>query len=290
MSKQKRVIAMHDISCVGKCSLTVALPIISAAGVECSLFPTAVLSTHTGGFENYTLCDLSDKLMPILNHWKSLNLSADAVYTGYLASLEQIAVAENLFDYFKNDKCTVFVDPVMADNGRMYAGFDKSFAEAMARLCSKADVITPNITEAALMLGEPFREGPYTREYIENLLKKLSSICRGKIILTGVYFDEHNIGAAAYDNLSNDICFCMSRRIPGSVHGTGDIFASVLVGALLNYVPLKKSVQIAADYVADCIKRTVDSGSEKRYGVNFEAGIGALITMINSSLNSDNKQ
>lgn len=288
MSKQKRVIAMHDISCVGKCSLTVALPIISAVGVECSLFPTAVLSTHTGGFENYTFCDLSDNLMPILNHWKSLNLSADAIYTGYLASLEQIAVAENLFDYFKKDKCTVFIDPVMADNGKMYSGFDESFAKAMAKLCSKADIITPNITEAALMLGEPFREGPYTREYIENLMKKLSSICRGKIILTGVYFDEHSIGAAAYDNLSNDISFCMGKRIPGSIHGTGDVFTSVLVGALLNDVPLKNAVQIAADYVADCIKRTVGSGSEKRYGVNFEAGLGKLVTLINHYSNRDN--
>lgn len=285
MNKQKRVVAMHDISCVGRCSLTVALPLLSAAGLECSLFPTAVLSTHTGGFENYTFCDLTPELMPILNHWKTLNLTADAVYTGYLASSEQISLAKNLFEYFKKDDNIIFVDPVMADNGKMYAGFDKSFAADMANLCSEADVITPNVTEAAFMLDEPFTEGPYSREYIENLLKKLSSICKGKIILTGVYFDEQNIGAAAYDSTTGKTDYCFGKRLPASVHGTGDVFASVLLGALLNDVPLKNAVQIAVDYVAICIERTLSEKTERRYGVNFEANIAKLIAAIDENAN-----
>ncbi|MEG1497729.1 MAG: bifunctional hydroxymethylpyrimidine kinase/phosphomethylpyrimidine kinase, partial [Clostridiales bacterium] len=158
MERQKRVVAIHDISCVGKCSLTVALPILSAMGVETSIIPTAVLSTHTGGFEGYTYRDLTEDIMPIVNHWQTLDLQVDAVYTGFLGSFEQIDLMKQIFKTFKNTDNLIFVDPVMADNGVMYASFSPDFAQGMASLCSKADIIVPNITEACFMVGEEYKE------------------------------------------------------------------------------------------------------------------------------------
>lgn len=272
---QKRVVAIHDISCFGKCSLTVALPIISAAGIETAVIPTAVLSTHTGGFKNYTVRDLSEDIVPIARHWKSEGITADAVYTGYLCSKEQIYLAMEAARLISRKDTVIITDPVMADNGRLYSGFTPDYPDFMLKLCSAADIITPNITEAALMLGVKYREGPYDSDYINALLEGLFVKTHSKIVLTGVCFDEKKIGAAVYDGENRAYVF--SEKMNGAYHGTGDIFASTLTAALMNGRSLKASAQIAANFTAACIKKTMEDKTDPRYGVRFEAQIPLLI-------------
>ncbi|MDR1065414.1 MAG: bifunctional hydroxymethylpyrimidine kinase/phosphomethylpyrimidine kinase, partial [Oscillospiraceae bacterium] len=173
---RKRVAAIHDISGFGKCSLTVALPILSAAGIECSVIPTAVLSTHTGGFTGYTYRDLTEDILPVFRHWQSIGLTFDAGYSGFLGSPEQLEIVAGIFGEMKNGGAMIVVDPVMADDGKLYSTFDAAFPDGMRRLCAGADVIVPNITEAALMTGAEYKAGPYTREYIEKLLARLGGI------------------------------------------------------------------------------------------------------------------
>ncbi len=273
---QKRVLAIHDISCVGKCSLTVALPIISAAGVECSGMPTAVLSTHTGGFTGFTYRDLTEDLVPIEEHWKTLGIAFDGIYTGFLGSFEQIDIVSKIFDEMGKGS-VIFVDPVMADNGELYRIFPANFPQGMRRLCAKADLILPNITEAVLMLGEDYRDGPYTREYIEGLLRRLSAIGPAKVVLTGVFFEEGRIGAAAYDAEKDETSYSFSERVPGYYHGTGDIFSSVVVSCVMNGLPLSEAAAIAVDFTYRSIVRTYEAGTDVRFGVNFEAGIPKLL-------------
>lgn len=280
MERQKRVIAIHDISCVGKCSLTVALPILSAVGVETSILPTAVLSTHTGGFEGYTYRDLTDDVMPIVEHWKTLNLKVDGIYTGFLGSFEQIDMMKQIFETFKKEGTLVLVDPVMADNGEMYALFSKDFAKGMASLCAKADIIVPNITEACFMLGEVYKEPPYDKAYIENLLHKLHNLGPKKVVLTGVAFEENQLGAAAYDSETDTIDYVFADRIQGYYHGTGDVFGSALLGALMNGATLKRSTEVAVAYTVGCIHRTYEAKTDIKYGVDFEREIPNLIRLL----------
>ncbi len=273
MKHQKRTMAVHDISCFGKCSLTVALPILSAAGIETSVIPTAVLSTHTGGFTGYTFRDLTDDIPAIARHWKSLRLTFDAVYTGYLGSPRQLKIVSDLIDEFRGPETLVCVDPVMADNGRLYPAFGPDFPAGMAKLCSKADLIVPNLTEAALLLGEKYREGPYRKEEIENLLRRLSALGPRRAVLTGVWFRPGKLGCAAYDAADGKTSYAMADKIPGFYHGTGDIFASALLGALLNGLPLDKAAQSAVDFTSGAIRRTFEAGTDSRFGVDFEDGI-----------------
>ncbi len=277
MQKQKRVAAIHDISGFGKCSLTVALPILSAAGIETAVMPTAVLSTHTGGFEGYTYRDLTGDMRPIAQHWKSLGLEFDAIYSGFLGSFEQIAIVMKFIETFRRDGAIVLVDPAMADNGAMYPVFNMNFAGEMAKLCAKADIIVPNMTEAAFLLGEEYRKRPYTKEYIEELLNKLSAIGPTKVVLTGVTFDEDRLGAASYDKISGEISYAFSSAISGNYHGTGDIFASAMLAAYLNGHSLANSAQIAVDFTCGSIQRTKKAETDERFGVNFEAGLPELI-------------
>ncbi|MFA5449495.1 MAG: pyridoxamine kinase [Clostridia bacterium] len=277
MNAQKRVMALHDISCFGRCSLTVALPIISAVGYETAVIPTAVLSTHTGGFENYTYRDLTEDIEPIARHWQSLSLGFDAIYSGFLGSFRQIEIVKTLFEDFKTEDNIILVDPVMGDNGKLYSVFSKDFPQGMRTLCQNADIIVPNITEAVLMLDEEYREGPYTQSYIEILLKKLAAIGAKKVVLTGVYFDDIDLGAASYDAESGLVSYSFSKRIEGYYHGTGDVFGSALLGALLSDKPLETAVKIAVDFTTASIARTKAAGTDVRFGVNFEEGLGALI-------------
>ncbi len=274
-TNQKRVAAIHDISCFGKCSLTVALPIISATGVETAVIPTAVLSTHTGGFSGFTFRDLTDDILPVAEHWKKENIAVDSVYTGYLGSKEQVAIVMKAIEIIKAKDGLTVVDPVMADNGVLYGGFPEDFPMEMKKLCSVADIITPNITEACLMLGKTYKKGPYTKEYIEDILLGLSEITKGKIVLTGVWFDEEKIGAATYCNGETDYVF--SNRVDAAFHGTGDVFTSTVVGSLLNGKNLKEAAQIACDFTAGCIKYTKEHNPNMKYGVNFEAMLPSLI-------------
>ncbi|MCR5485624.1 MAG: pyridoxamine kinase [Clostridiales bacterium] len=277
MSTQKNVAAIHDISGIGKCSLTVALPIISAAGITTSIMPTAVLSTHTGGFHGYTYRDLTDDMRPFAKHWESLDVKFDAIYSGYLGSAEQIDIVCDFIDTFRKDGCCAVVDPAMADNGKMYALFDMSFAEKMASLCAKADIVVPNITEAAFILGEEYKEGPFTEKQIEDILYNLVDMGPSKVVLTGVYFDEKQIGAATFDRESGKISYEFSDRIPGFYHGTGDVFASALLAAYLKKEDLGKAARIAVDFVYGSIKRTREAGTDVRFGVNFEEGLEDFI-------------
>lgn len=272
MKRQKRVAAVHDISCFGKCSLTVALPIISAAGIETAVIPTAVLSTHTGGFTGFTYRDLTEDIEPIVKHWKSLDLKFDAIYTGFLGSFEQIEIVIRLFDEL-SENTLIVVDPVMADNGVLYKIFPSDFPKGMRKLCAKADVIIPNITEATLMLGEEYKEGPYDKAYIEGLLQRLGTIGAKKIVLTGVFFNDTELGAASYDVETKEIGYAFANRIEGYYHGTGDVFGSALVGALMNDKSLNDSMRIAVDLTVGSIIRTKEAGTDIRFGVNFEEGI-----------------
>lgn len=274
--QEKRVLAVHDISCVGKCSLTVALPIISAAGIECSGMPTAVLSTHTGGFTGYTYRDLTDDLIPIMNHWKTLDVRFDGIYTGFLGSFQQIDIVSRIFDEIGKN-AMIFVDPVMADNGELYKVFPKEFPQGMRKLCEKADLIMPNITEATLMLGEKYVDGPYTKDYIEGLLRRLAGMGPKKVVLTGVFFDDKHLGAAAYDAESDEVTYAFSDRIPGYFHGTGDIFGSVIVACVMDGLTLARANEIAVDFTYRSIVRTYEAKTDVRFGVNFEAGIPKLI-------------
>ena len=278
MLQQKRVAAIHDISGVGKCSLTVALPIISAAGVECSVLPTAVLSTHTGGFTGFTYRDLTADILPIVEHWQSLKLHFDAIYTGFLGSFEQIELVGQAFDRLAGLDTLIAVDPVMADNGQLYTIFDADFPPAMRRLCERAQLIMPNLTEAAFMLGEPYQEGPYTKDYIEGLLRRLAAaIPAENIVCTGVYFDDVQLGAAAYNRTADRVDYILGRKIPGSYHGTGDVFGSALIGALMRGKPLADACRIAIDFTIAGIDWTHQAGTELRYGVNFEANLPGYI-------------
>ena len=277
---QKRVLAIHDISCFGKCSLTVALPIISSTGLECTVMPTAVLSTHTGGFKGFTYRDLTDDLLPILEHWKTLNIGFDSIYTGFLGSFEQIDIVSTIFKELKKKDTLIVVDPVMADNGELYSIFSKDFPKGMRRLCEQADVIIPNMTEAALLLGEEYIKGPYTEEYIKGLLKRLGKINSKKIILTGVFFNNDHLGAASFDSLTGEISYSFHDLIPGYYHGTGDVFGSAVVSAMLNGAGLERANEIAVEFTAESIKKTNEAGTDIRFGVNFEEGLGKLIRII----------
>ena len=271
----KRILTIQDISCVGKCSLTVALPIISALGVETAVIPTAVLSTHTM-FNNFTFKDLTDEIIPITRHWKNENIQFDSIYTGYLGSIDQIDIIAALFDDFKTENNLIIVDPVMADNGKLYASFDQAFAAKMATLCAKADIIIPNITEASLMTGMEYKES-YDEAYIHEMLNRLADLGANISILTGVSYEEGILGVVGYDKINNEFYYYKHRKINTSYHGTGDIFASTMVGALGNGLTWKEAIPIAADYTARCIELTLADSKGKWYGVNFEEGIPYLL-------------
>lgn len=277
MNKQKRIAAIHDISCVGRCSLTVALPILSAAGFDTSVLPTAILSTHTGGFEGFTYRDLTEDIKPISDHWQSLNLHFDALYSGFLGSFEQIDLVADLFDKFKRPDTLIMVDPVMADNGVLYSIYSPEMAKGMTKLCAKADIIVPNLTEAAFLLEEEYVGEDYTQDYIETTLKKLSALGSNKVVLSGVSFESNKVGAAAYDSITGSVSYAFNDKIDGYFHGTGDVFGSALLSALLNNFPLAEATKIAVDYTHMCIYLTQKAEQEKRYGVCFEKAIPYLI-------------
>lgn len=273
--KQKRIMTIQDISCVGRCSLTVALPIISAAGIETSIIPTAVLSTHTGGFENYTYKDLTDQIVPITKHWEALGLTFDAIYTGYLGSFEQLDIVSGIFSKFKREDNFILVDPAMADGGQLYGGFSTEFPKGMAGLCAKADMIVPNITEAALMLDEEYIDEGYDEQYIEKLLKGLFALGPSGIILTGVSLEKGKLGIASYDG--EEIKYYFNNKTSGYFHGTGDVYASTFLAAYMKTNDLHKAAIIATDFTVKCIEATDAVGSERRYGVNFELCIPDLL-------------
>ena len=275
----KRILTVQDISCVGKCSLTVALPIISAMGVETAVLPTAVLSTHTQ-FSGFTFRDLTDDMLPAAEHWQKEKISFDAIYTGYLGSERQIDIVSDIFGKFKGENTTIIVDPAMADNGALYKGFKSGFPAAMFKLCGKADIILPNLTEAAFMLGVPYPGDRYDESYIRNMLVELTSSGARTAVLTGVSFAENELGVMAYDSVAGKYFSYFSEKLPASFHGTGDIFASAFSGALCGGNSVEESLKIAVDYTVECIRVTIGSGSDCWYGVEFEKCIPFLVRRI----------
>lgn len=271
----KKVLTIQDISCVGQCSLTVALPIISACGHETCVLPSAVLSTHTGGFKGYTFRDLTDDMPDIRAHWEKEGIKFDTIYTGYLGSTKQIDYVKDIFASVAKEEAFKVVDPAMADNGNLYYGFDLNFVAAMRSLCAAADYVVPNITEAAFLCDVEFkRDGEYGREYIDTLIKKLLAIGCKNIILTGVSYEAGKTGIVVFEN--GEYSYYEHAKLPNSCHGTGDIYASAFVGALTRGNSAYDSSRIAAEYTLECIKETAKLDNHW-YGAAFELAIPKLI-------------
>ena len=278
----KKILTIQDISCLGKCSLTVALPVISAMGVETVILPTAVLSTHTM-FKNFTVKDLTDQLIPIVSHWKSEGVTFDAIYTGYLGSAEEIEITKKIFDMFKTDDTLIFIDPVMADNGKLYPAFDMEYAKLNAGLCGQADIIVPNITEASFMTGMEYKT-EYDEDYIKEMLDRLAKLGAKVVVLTGVSLSEGQTGIYGLDTRTGEHFIYQNERVDAAYHGTGDIFASVAVGALTRGLSMEKAFALAADYTADTIRVTKSDPKEPWYGVNFEETIPQLVSRLSVDL------
>ncbi len=273
----KKILTIQDISCVGQCSLTVALPIISACGVEGCVLPSAVLSTHTGGFTGYTFRDLTEDMPNIKEHWKKENIKFDAIYTGYLGSKKQIEYVAEFFDETGTEDCVKIVDPAMADNGNLYYGFDMEFVESMKGLCAKADYVLPNITEACFLTGVEYKT-EYDRAYVDLLIEKFVAMGCKNIIFTGVSYEKGRTGVVVFEN--GEYTYYEHEKLENSCHGTGDIYASAFTGALMRGKTAYEAAKIAADYVVECIKYTATLDNHW-YGAAFEPVLGKLITAIN---------
>lgn len=273
----KKILTIQDISCVGQCSLTVALPILSACGIETCILPSAVLSTHTAGFSGYTFRDLTEDMPKIAEHWRKEQICFDAIYTGYLGSKQQIAYVAELFAHTLNEGGVTIVDPAMADNGALYPGFDAAFVEAMKGLCAKADYVVPNVTEACFLTNMEYRES-YDRAYVDELLEKLGAIGCKNVILTGISYAEGKTGVVVWEN--GNYAYYEHDKEPNSCHGTGDIYASAFVGAFVRGNTALQSAKIAANYTVECIRETAKL-EDHWYGAAFEPAIPKLIAALN---------
>jgi len=272
----KRILTIQDISCVGQCSLTVALPILSACGVETAIIPSAVLSTHTAGFSGFTFRDLTDDIPAIQKHWQKENITFDAIYTGYLGSTKQIDYVKDILNTMGNKDCKGIVDPAMADNGKLYPLFDQAYVEAMKGLCADADILLPNITEACYLADVEYKE-VYDETYIQHLLNELSKLNPNTIVLTGVSYKPETTGVIVYENKT--IQYYEHKKMEKGCHGTGDVYASTFVGALMRGHSAFESARIAADYTVKCIENTQGDPTHW-YGVKFETAIPNLIEML----------
>ena len=272
----KRLLTIQDISCVGQCSLTVALPVISACGIETAVLPSAVLSTHTAGFSGYTFTDLTEDMPSISKHWEKENLKFDAIYTGYLGSAKQIEYVKNIFKANGKDGCIKIVDPAMADNGNLYPGFDMAFVEEMKSLCAEADYVLPNLTEACFLTGTEYKT-TYDKEYIDSIIEKLKALGCKNVIFTGVSYKEGKTGITVAEE--NSYSYYEHEFLPNSCHGTGDIYASAFAGALTRGKTPYESAKIAADYCVECIKATAEEENHW-YGAKFEPVLYKLIEML----------
>ena len=273
----KKILTIQDISCVGQCSLTVALPILSACGLETAVLPSAVLSTHTAGFSGYTFRDLTEDMPKIKDHWKKEGITFEAIYTGYLGSTQQISYVADIMNETASESCVKIIDPAMADNGKLYPGFDDNFVQAMKTLCSKADYLVPNISEACFLTDVPY-ETKYDRAYIDTLLKKLTDLGAKNIILTGVSYTDETTGVVIFEN--NQYSYYEHKKLSNSCHGTGDIYASAFTGALMHGKSAFDAAKIAADYVVECINATAEEENHW-YGAKFEPVLSKLIDAIN---------
>lgn len=288
----KRVLTVQDISCVGKCSLTAAIPVISAMGIEVCPLPTAILSNHTA-FSSFSFFDLTDKILEILNEWKKQGFHFDAIYTGYLGSIKQIDLVHKILDEFAQNDTLVVIDPCMADNGKLYTGFSQDFVQQMAKLCGRANVILPNMTEACFLVNQDYDIFTHTNENITKLMEKLLSLGANHVVLKGVDFSSDKIGVAYYSQKNNndsrnligksmiensidDMKIYFHHRYDENFHGTGDLFASVVTGALVLKKELKEAVEIACDFIQESIECTLSNPNYNWYGVEFESALRNL--------------
>ena len=280
MMTDRRILTIQDISCVGQCSLTAAQPIISACGVEACVLPSAVLSTHTGGFGTPSFRDLTDDMPRVLEHWERAGIFFDAVLCGYLGSGRQVTLVKELMQSRLLPGGRKIVDPAMADRGRLYSGFDDSFVSRMAELCSFADIILPNLTEACFLTGTEYLEGGFSEDYVRGLLKKLAAFCTGIIVLKGITFEEGKIGIAVFDVKNDLIRFSFSDKIGTGSHGTGDCFAAAFTGALMQGLEPYAAAVLAADFVSEALLQTAGD-PEHWYGVKFEKALPFLVHRLN---------
>jgi len=266
-----RVLVINDLSCVGKCSLTVALPILSASGITCDVLPTAILSTHTGGFEGYTFRDLTGDMPDILKHWKSLGIQFDFIYSGYLGNIRQIQLVSALKKEFLADGGKFIVDPVMGDDGKLYQGFERDFVDEMRELCREADYILPNATEACLLANCDY---PLTRENVREALTTLAEICPFPII-TGITLEKDV--AVYYTKRGRGIFSFTHENVEGFFCGAGDVFASAFVAGLANGRHEAEAIYLASEFTAKAIRRSAREVEDKRYGLSFEKEIFGFI-------------
>ncbi len=267
-----RILTVQDISCLGQCSLTVALPILSACGMETCIIPSAVLSNHTA-FESFTFRDLSKEIPVICKKWQDLGIQFSALYTGYLGKAEQVEYIKEIKETCLLPGAPLIVDPAMADHGRLYTGFDAAYINAMEDLCKAADIILPNLTEACFLLGKAYRED-FSEEEIERMVRELGAKFQCKVILTGAVASSEQSGVAVLDG--EELKFYLHQKHANSCHGTGDVYASVFTGALMRGKELYEAACLAADFTADCIGYTAED-PDHWYGVKFEPLIGNLI-------------
>ena len=272
----KKILTIQDISCVGQCSLTVALPILSAAGFETCILPSAVLSTHTAGFTGFTVRDLTDDIPAIAEHWKKEGILFDCIYTGYLGSTRQIDDVKNIIATLAASGCTSIVDPAMADNGKLYPAFDHEYVQAMKALAFSADIILPNITEACFLTDTEYRDS-YDEAWISQLLKKLRDAGAKTIVQTGVSYKPETTGVVVLEG--EEPAYYEHRKIAKGCHGTGDVYASAFVGALMHGKSAYDAAALAADYTVRCIEVTQGDPAHW-YGVKFELVLPEYIRML----------
>lgn len=268
--KQKRILSVQDISCFGKCSNTVALPILSAAGVETVILPTALLSTHTGGFTGFTFLDLTEEMRGILAHFERADIRFDMLYTGYFGSVEQLSLVADAKNTLLLAGGSVLVDPVLGDGGKLYSIYDDAFVCAMREFVRGADLITPNVTEACLLADVPYTSDRYDPERMEEILTRLSALGCGSAVITGVHFGENDIGIV-YRNFASGEKFTLAApRTDAPLHGTGDVFTSALAGYLLAGFDARAALTRTVSFIAECIEKTEGSLPAHWYGVKFE--------------------
>lgn len=277
MKKPRQAAAVQDLSGFGRCSITVALPILSAMGVQLSCLPTAVLSTHTGGFTGYTFRDLTCDMEPFFRHWQKEGFQFDALYTGYLGSLEQLDIVQRFFDAFQTKDNITLVDPVMGDHGVLYSRFDDRMVKGIRALCARADVMVPNLTEAAFLTDTPYRPDIQKESDILEVCERLMALGAKSVVLTGVRPQKDHLGAACFDG--NRLHIYAQPHVPKQYDGTGDVFASVLLGGMLQGKTLEKSMEAAADFTRICVQQSMENGTDMHHGVDFEACLPLLIGM-----------
>ncbi len=279
-----RVLAINDISCVGKCSLTVALPVISSSGVTCDILPTAILSTHTGGFTGYTFRDLSEDIPAMLDQWEGLGLSYDIIISGYLGSIRQIETVKGIKRRFLKAGGTMIVDPVMGDNGRLYSHFDRNFVEEMKGLCRTADVIVPNLTEACFLTDTDYASVG-ERDY-PAILDKLHALCpRPSVTGCDVSGKDGTMSCVFYTDEAGKRRQYATEKIEGAFHGAGDVYASALVGCLARGLDTDAAVRIAAEFTTASIRQTRADKTEARYGLNSESQMYAYLCALEKAAN-----